>query len=55
MSAPCLPGFRSLFDTFCMVRDKTIAVFKRRREIPAIPIQLEIDFDDEILADDFVC
>ena len=47
----CLPIGKKLFDKFCQVRDKTIATFKRQREVVHLPLD---DSDDECVDSIFV-
>ena len=43
----CFPLGEQLFQTLCMVRDKTIQVFKRHRHEPVITFDSD-DEDDDI-------
>lgn len=47
----CLPIGKKLFETLCSVRDKTIRVFKKRREIVHLPLD---ESDDECADSIFV-
>jgi len=46
-----LPIGKKLFETLCSVRDKTIRVFKKRREIVHLPLD---ESDDECADSIFV-